>query len=195
MESKSMRLSSKVIAFTLIMAALGNTLSALSIGLTKVGQIGLDLSHIATFIASVYGGPVMGFLIGLVGGIVPGVYFGPMGGLSWLGLIGLPVGKALTGVTTGALCKLVNVNQRAHPSILTVPVVLIGYIPECLFTIFFFLVLVPYFFGWASVSLLISILVKAWIEIGVMSVLMGALTGNGGFNTFMTKILTLHKVK
>jgi len=50
------------------MAALGNTLSALSIGLTKVGQIGLDLSHIATFIASVYGGPVMGFLIGLVGG-------------------------------------------------------------------------------------------------------------------------------
>ena len=190
-----MRLSSKVIAFTLIMAALGNTLSALSIGLTKVGQIGLDLSHIATFIASVYGGPVMGFLIGLVGGIVPGVYFGPMGGLSWLGLIGLPVGKALTGVTTGALCKLFNVNQRAHPSILTVPIVLIGYIPECLFTIFFFLVLVPYFFGWASVSLLISILVKAWIEIGVMSVLMGALTGNGGFNTFMTKILTLHKVK
>jgi len=195
MESKGMRRSSKVIAFTLIMMALGNTLSALSIGLTRVGQIGLDLSHIATFIASVYGGPVMGFLIGLVGGIVPGVYFGPMGGLSWLGLIGLPVGKALTGVTTGALCKLFNVNRRAHPSILTVPIVLMGYIPECLFTVFFFLTLVPYFFGWASVSLLISILVKAWIEIGVMSILIGSLIGNGGFNTFMTKLFTLHKVK
>ena len=128
--------------------------------------------------------------------MVFGSSFGvPSCGLSWLGLIGLPIGKALTGLTTGAFCKLFNVNQSAHPSILTVPIVLMGYIPECLFTIFFFLVLVPYFFGWASVSLLISILVKAWIEIGVMSVLMGALTGNGGFNTFMTKILTLHKVK
>jgi len=195
MGSKGMRLSSKIIAFTLIMAALGNTLSALSIGLTKVGQVGLDLSHIATFIASIYGGSGMGFLIGLVGGIVPGVYFGPMGGLSWLGLVGLPVGKALTGATTGALCKLFNIKRRAHPSILTVPIVLMGYIPECLFTVFFFLVLVPFFFGWASVSLLISILVKAWIEIGVMGVLMGALIGNDGFNAVMMKLLTLHKVK
>jgi len=118
-----------------------------------------------------------------------------MGGLSWLGLVGLPVGKALTGVTTGALCKLFNVKQRVHPSILTVPIILMGYIPECLFTVFFFIVLVPFFFGWASVSLLISILVKAWIEIGVMSILMGALIGNDGFNAVIIKLLTLHKVK
>lgn len=195
MESKGVKLSSRVIVFTVMMAVLGNTLSALSIGLTKVGQIGLDLSHIATFIAAVYGGPYMGFLTGLLSGFVPGVYFGPMGGLAWLGLIGLPIGKSLTGLTTGALCKLLNVNQRAHSSVLVVPIVLMGYIPECLFTAFFFLTLVPQFFGWASVGLLISILVKAWIEIGFMSVFMGALTGNDGFSTLVTRFLTMRKVK
>jgi hypothetical protein len=42
------------------MAVLGNTLSMLSIGLANAGQIGLDLSHIAAFIAAVYGGPYVG---------------------------------------------------------------------------------------------------------------------------------------
>ena len=191
----TVKLGSKVLVFIAVMAVLGNTLSMLSIGLANAGQIGLDLSHIATFIAAVYGGPYVGGLTGLLSGLFPGVYFGPMGGFAWLGLIGLPLGKALTGLTTGALCQLLKVNQRSHPSILVVPIVLIGYIPECLFTTLFFLTIVPHFFGWASVGMLITILVKAWIEIGVMSIFMGALTGNFGFNTLIKNVLTPREVK
>jgi len=189
------KLDSKVLVFIAVMAVLGNTLSMLSIGLANAGQIGLDLSHIATFIAAVYGGPYVGCLTGLLSGLFPGVYFGPMSGLAWLGLIGLPLGKALTGLTTGVLCKLLKVNQRSRPFVLVVPLMLIGYIPECLFTVLFFLTLVPHFFGWASVGMLITILIKAWIEVGVMSVFMGALTGNSGFNTLITNVLTPREVK
>jgi LytS/YehU family sensor histidine kinase len=191
----TVKLGSKGLVFIAVMAVLGNTLSMLSIGLANAGQIGLDLSHIATFIAAVYGGPYVGCLTGLLSGLFSGVYFGSMGGFAWLGLIGLPLGKALTGLTTGALCQLLKVNQRSRPSILVVSLVLIGYIPECLFTAFFFLALVPHFFGWASVGMLITILVKAWIEVGVMSIFMGVLTGNAGFNTLITNGLTPREVK
>jgi len=189
------KLDSKVLVFIAVMAVLGNTLSMLSIGLANAGQIGLDLSHIATFIAAVYGGPYVGCLAGLLSGLFPGVYFGPMSGLAWLGLIGLPLGKALTWLTTGALCKLLKLNQWSRPSVLVVPLMVIRYIPECLFTALFFLTLVPHFFVWASVGMLITILIKAWIEVGVMSVFMGALTGNSGFNTLITNVLTPREVK
>lgn len=62
-------------------------------------------------------------------------------------------------------------------------------------TAFFFLALIPHFFGWASVDMLITILVKAWIEVGVMSIFMGVLTGNSGFNTLIKNVLTLREVK
>lgn len=185
-------------AFTAMMVALANALSALSIGLTRIGQVGLDLSNLAAFIGAVYGGPLLGFLIGLLGGIVPGIHFGPLGGLAWLGLIGLPLGKSLTGLTTGILYRYVNSNRRANTSLLTIPVVLLGYVPECLFTIFFFLTLVPYFLGplpWLTLGLLISILVKAWTEIALMSVFMAALTGNVGFSTFVKNFFTVHKIQ
>jgi uncharacterized membrane protein len=195
MTLKSFESNSRVIAFVAIMVALGNALAAFSIGLTKIGQVGLDLSHIATFIAAIYGGPFAGFLTGLLGGIVPGIYYGPMSGLSWLGLIGLPIGKSLTGLTTGALYKFFNVNQKPRPSLFTIPIVLVGFVPESLFTVVFFLNLVPYFLGWLSIPLLITILIKAWIEISVMSALMGALAGNGGFKNFMASFVTMRKVE
>jgi len=62
----------------------------------------------------------MGFLTGLFVGILPGVYFGPLGTGSWLGLIGLPIGKSLTGFTAGLLYKILDVDQRHRKSILTV---------------------------------------------------------------------------
>lgn len=186
-------MKARVISFTAMMGALGNTLSVISIGLTKAGQVGLDLSHVATFVAAIYGGPYIGFLAGLIGGFAAGIYFGPLSGLAWLGLIGLPFGKALTGLTTGFLYRMLNVNQRSYPSLSTIPVVLLGYVPECLFTILYFTVLVPYFFGWINIPLLVTILVKAWIEIAVMSILMAALTGNGGFKNLMNKFLAARK--
>lgn len=196
MVAKSLQLSSRVAAFTAVMVALANVLAALSIGLTRVGQIGLDFSNIAVFIAAIYGGPYLGFAVGLLGGIVSGINFGPLGGLGLLGLIGLPLGKSLTGLTTGALYRAFNVTRRTNRSLLTIPFVLIGYIPEFLFTIFFFVTLVPYFLGpapWLTTALLISILAKAWLEISLMSAFMGALTGNVGFTTFVTNILSARK--
>ncbi|MEE9510257.1 MAG: hypothetical protein V3V81_07165 [Candidatus Bathyarchaeia archaeon] len=43
--------------------------------------------------------------------------------------------------------------------------------------------------------MLITILIKAWIYVGVMSIFMGALTGNSGFNTPITNVFTLHELK
>jgi len=178
-------MDSKLIAFVIMMVALGNVLSLIPIGLTRVGQVGFDFSHIATFTVAIYGGPFLGFLVGLTGGIAAGINFGPMGWLSWLGLVGLPIGKSLTGFATGAIFRLFKISERKHASLQTIPAVLIGFIPECLFTAFFFLFLVPYILGWLNVPLLVSIEVKAWGEISIMSVLMAALIGNNGFSTFM----------
>jgi len=182
-------MNSKSIMFIVMLATLGNVLSLIPIGLTRVGQVGFDLSHIATFIAAIFGGPLVGCFVGFTGGIVAGIYFGPMGWLSWLGLIGLPIGKAITGLTVGAFFKLLKINERPHRSLLTIPAILTGYIPEFLFTVFFFLVLVPYFFGWLNLALLISITIKAWMEMVVMSVLMAALVGNLGFSAFVVNFL------
>jgi len=194
MASKGAALSSRVITFIAMMGALGNILSAFSIGLTMAGTVGLDLSLIAVFIAAIYGGPFIGFVTGLISGIVPGIYFGflaPMGGQGWLALIGLPIGKSLTGLTTGSLYKVFNVNRKTSQSIFTIPIILVGYIPECFFTVFYFLGFVPFFLGWISIPLLITILIKAWLEVAFMSVLMGALAGNGGFKTFMANFLPI----
>jgi len=188
-------MNTKMIAFVITMAALGNVLSFIPIGLSRVNQVGFDLSHVTTFVVSFYGGPFLGLLTGFAGGIAAGVQFGPMGWLSWLGLIGLPVGKALTGVTSGALFKGLNVGRKAHSSLLTFSAVLLGYVPEFLFTVFFFVVLVPNILGWLDFPLLISIAIKAWMEMAIMSVLMGALVGNNGFSAFMSTFFTEHKPK
>lgn len=190
-------MKSRTVAFVATMAALGNVLSFISIGLSRVGQVGFDLSHITTFIVAFYGGPILGFLTALAGGVVAGLQFGTFGSLSWLGLIGLPLGKSLTGLTAGVLFKGLKIDKSARPSLFTIPLVLLAYIPEFLFTVFFFLVLVPYFFAGSSIAflipLLVSIAVKAWIEMVVMSVLMGALVGNSGFSAYMAAFFNSRK--
>lgn len=188
-------MNSRIMAFIITMIALGNILSLVPIGLTRIGQVGFDLSHVATFIVALYGGPLAGLVTAFAGGIAAGIYFGPMGWLSWLGLIGLPIGKSLTGFASGTLFRSLNVSKKAHPSLFTIAVVLVGYVPEFLFTIFFFLALVPYFFGWVNLPLLVSIAVKAWMEMIIMSALMGALIGNNGFNAFMSTFFNSGKTR
>ena len=68
-----------VLAFIEALAVLGNTLWMLSIGLANAGKIDLDLSHIATLIASVYRGPYVEYLIGLLSGLFLGLNFRSMG--------------------------------------------------------------------------------------------------------------------
>ena len=185
-----MRLNAREITFAAVMAALANILALFSIGLTRVGQIGLDFSNLTVFIGGIYGGPLLGFLIGLFGGIFPGVEFGPLGGLGWLGLFGLTFGKSLTGLTMGILRRIVGTSRRA--GFLTVALVLIAYVPESLFTIFFFLGLVPFFLGpapWFSLGWLISVIVKGWLETLIMAVFLVALMRNAGFSNLVVNIL------
>jgi hypothetical protein len=191
-------MNARFVTFVVIMAILGNVLSFVPIGLSRVGQVGFDLSLVTTFIVAFYGGPILGLITGFAGGITAGIQFGPLGWLSWLGLIGLPVGKALTGLTSGIIFKGLRINERKNPSLLTPLGVLIGYVPEFIFTVVFFLALVPSILGWSlemSYGILIPIAIKAWMEMVLMGVLMGAIVGNSGFNGFMSTFFNSHKAK
>jgi riboflavin transporter FmnP len=74
-----LNLNSKTIAFISLMGTLGNLLFIIS---NYIGQrapgVSIDLSHIPTFIASLYGGPLLGFLTGMFVGILPGIQYGPL---------------------------------------------------------------------------------------------------------------------
>ncbi|MFB0569019.1 MAG: hypothetical protein ACETV0_05330 [Nitrososphaeria archaeon] len=180
------RSRAKRVAFLVMIGALGNALGGLSIYLANTGPIGVDLSHLATFIAAVYGGPVIGFYAGALVGLFPGIYFGFIGGsLGFLGLLGLPLGKALTGLTAGWLVNALKISNPNGRSVLIVPSLLIGYLPESVFTALFFLGLVPIFLGWSSIPMLITILTKAWIEIAILSFIMLAFIRNKSFARYM----------
>jgi LytS/YehU family sensor histidine kinase len=195
-------MNAKKTAFVAILSALGLLLSTISLNaaplLSTVGQGGaaLDLSHIATFIAAIFGGPYVGALVGFLSGIYAGYYFGyVLGSLGLLSLIGVPFGKALTGLIAGFLYKKLKVNNKSKSSSLTIPIILISYIPECIYTIIYFLYLVPYFYGFALSSMIAIVIPKAWIEIIVMSLLMGALVGNAGFKEFVLRFFQTPKPK
>ncbi|HIE18266.1 TPA: hypothetical protein EYP75_00925 [Candidatus Bathyarchaeota archaeon] len=191
-------MDSKQIAFVALMGALGNILFIISSYLGPiVPGVALDLSHIPTFIAAIYGGPLIGFLSGLLVGVFPGIRFGPLSPYgSWVALIALPVGKSLTGLTAGVLCKSFKIDQKkVNKSLLTVPLVLVSYVPECLFTIFYFVVLLPYIVGTGGFGILAFVLPKAWAEIIFMSFFMAALVGNSGFNAFIANFFASYKTE
>jgi len=173
------------------MGALGNLLFAASQSLFNLGQIALDLSHLATYIAALYGSPYLGLMTGVIVGLGPGLYFGYIGGqLGALGLLGLPTGKALTGLTAGVLARRLS---RSMSAVRTAFLILSSYVPECLFTIVFFKVFIPLFVPAASkylVGLLVPILVKAWTEIAVVAALISMLTRSKGFSDFLRKYLS-----
>lgn len=188
-------MDAKQVAFIAVMSALGLVLSAISANLAPLlnsaggqGGAALDLSHVATFVAAIFGGPYVGAMVGFLGGIYAGYHFGyVVGTLGLLSLIGVPFGKALTGLTAGFLYRKLRVSDRTRPSSLTVPVILVSFIPECIYTIGYFLYLVQYFYGFAMDFMILIVIPKAWIEIILMSLLMGALAGNAGFREFVLR--------
>ncbi len=143
--------TSKGLSFVALMAALGNVLSFISIQLSPIVpsiplgpvnfSLALDLSHLATFIAALLGGPVVGGLTGLVGGFVSAFQFGFSQGNIITG-IGLPLGKAMTGIVAGILFQRISVGRWK-----TLAVTVISYIPEAIFTAFIFIYLYPIFYG------------------------------------------------
>lgn len=180
--------SARGIAFVALMAALGNVMFILSSPILPATQVALDLSHIGTFIAAIFGGPWIGLVTGLLVGLSPGFYFGYAGGnLGLLGLIGLPLGKAMTGLTVGYMAKAFGSQTGKHASWKVLAIVLISYVPESIFTAVYFKALIPMFAPASIVpdAVVLVILTKAWGEIAIMSFIMGALVGNAGFATFI----------
>jgi thiamine transporter ThiT len=184
-------LRSKSIALVGIMGALGNVLALISISIGFIqSQVAWDLSNLAVAIVALYAGWRLGWLTGLIAGFVPGIMYGfVIGQLGILGVFGLMFGKGLTGLTVGMLAKFSGLLKRKRASLLAIPVVLVGYIPESLFTIFFFAVMLPFFIpgGWAL--FLLPIVIKAWAEMILISFFMSALVGNSGFGKFIDHYL------
>jgi LytS/YehU family sensor histidine kinase len=180
-------MNAKEIAFALMMGALGNTLFAISFYLGPISPgIALDFSLIAAFIAGFFGGPALGFISGLLVGALPGIMFGPLGLGSWLGLIGLPLGKALSGLTAGLIAKSLSLGQKPRSSLLGIPATLLAYVPEAIFTYAYFVYLMPFFLAQGlETTIIIAIMLKAIGEVIIMSVIIAALMGNKGFNDFV----------
>lgn len=185
-------MNTKKITFTLMMGTLGNVFFAISFYTgTLAPGVALDFSLLPALIAGFYGGPLIGFVSGILVGILPGVMFGPMGMGSWLGLIGLPIGKSLTGLTAGILARGINLRRNRHSSLLTIPATLLAYVPECIYTYAYFEWLMPFFIGSGGAAIfLYYILPKALAEVIVMSFLMAALIGNKGFSEFLTNFIS-----
>jgi riboflavin transporter FmnP len=182
-------MDAKTVAFTLMMGALGNLLFAVSYHVGQLAPgVALDFSLLAAFIAGFYGGPMIGLFSGLLVGILPGIMFGPMGMGSWLGLVGLPLGKGLTGLTAGILARALSLGRNRYSSLLAVPTTLLAYVPECLYTYAYFAFLMPFFLGSGGAAVFIYyILPKALAEVVIMSFFMAALMGNSGFNNFLSR--------
>jgi hypothetical protein len=187
-------LGSKSITFVAVMAALGNVLSFISIRLAPIVpnismgftsfSLALDLSHLATFTAAFFGGPLIGGLTGMIGGLVAAFEFGFSKGNLLTGF-GLPMGKALTGLTAGFLTLRMGVERdRVRMVLYTV----FSYVPEGIWTIIIFLLLFPFFIPFSSFwvkAFTIQVLVKAFIEMVVMGLILAGMLANQGFTEYV----------
>jgi len=185
-------MDAKQISFIAVMSSLGIVISIITLNLGPIslavgGQAGsaLDLSHIATFVAAIFGGPIVGAAVGFLGGIYAGAYFGYVRGtLGLLSLIGLPIGKAMTGLLAGFLYKKLKVVGGSGHSVLVVGSTLLSYVPESVYTVIYFLYLVALVNGSAMTFMIPIVIPKAWVEVVAMGLMMGVLTGNSGFRDF-----------
>ena len=186
-------MSAKNVTFIGIMGALGNVLSGLTILLVPLLphvplgpysiSIALDLSHLTTFTAALYGGPTIGGLTGLIGGLVAANEFGFSKGNLVTGFA-LPVGKALTGITGGLIMEALGLQEKGRRRIFIIAWTLLSYIPEAIFTTFLFLVIFPFAFGTPAhflYPIVITIHVKASIEMFAAGIVLVALSSNQGF--------------
>jgi len=183
-------LSPKSLTFIAMMAALGNVLSFISIKLAPLMptiplgptsfSLALDLSHLSTFIAALFGGPAVGGLTALIGSLVAAFEFGFSQG-NFITGFGLPLGKTLTGLTAGILMRRLVVDRSR---VMMVVSTVVSYIPEGIVTYIIFMYLFPLFIPGSSfwvAAMIVQVLVKAAIEMVVMGVLLAALIDNQGF--------------
>ncbi len=185
------RIQSKTLAFAATMAALGNALSFLSIQLTPLVpsiplgpvtvSLALDLSHLSTFIAALFGGPVVGGLTGLLSGLVAAFEFGFSQGNVVTG-IGLPLGKAMTGVAAGYVFRRLYVEGNPLRMVASTA---LSYVPEALLTLALFRYVLPVVAGLPAglaTAIAIQIIVKAFFEMVLLGLVMVGLTSNAVFS-------------
>ena len=188
-----MKLETKAITFIAIMGALGNVLSFLTTQLAPMApnipigpisvSLALDISHLTTFIAAIFGGPVIGGITGAVGGLVAAFEFGFSKGNFVTG-IGLPLGKAMTGVAAGILFRKYGIKSILNTIIFTI----VSYIPEAVLTIVLFRYLLPSLMGLpVALATLIGmqIIAKATFEMIVLGAIVNVLTKNPGFDMYI----------
>ena len=186
------QLGTKSLTFVAIMAALGNVLSFITTQLAPIApniplgpvsvSLALDISHLATFIAALFGGPVIGGITGAVGGVVAAFEFGFSKGNFVTGF-GLPLGKALTGIAAGIIFKRYDLDSLLRAALLTMA----SYIPEGVLTLVLFRYLLPPVTGMPiGLATLIGyqIVVKAFIEMILLGLLLRQITSNTGFKAY-----------
>ncbi|MHA1230733.1 MAG: ECF transporter S component [Candidatus Helarchaeota archaeon] len=158
-------INSKSIAFVSMMSAIGTILALLSLYLVPlVGQqVALDLSHIGTYIVALSGGPLLGLITGALVGFLPSYRFANPA---------IIPGKMMTGIFIGLFYglfqKITAVREKKYLTVIAIIVSgLCGYIPESIFTWWDlkYIVGLPDFY-------VIPIIIKAWVEIIVITVLM-----------------------
>ncbi len=176
-------MNTKKLTFAIMMGALGAALFALSYSVAPIApSVAFDFSLIGVLIAGYYGGPKLGFLTGLIAGILPGIMFGPLGTGGVFGLLGLPFGKALTGMTAGFISSGIEFGKKPRLAFLAILTTLLAYVPESLFTWGYFVFLLGTTMG---TSIFLTILTKALIEVTIMGVVMMALLRNIGFSFYV----------
>jgi hypothetical protein len=176
-------MNTKQITFAIMMGALGAALFAISYSIAPLApSLAFDFSLIGVLVAGYYGGPKIGFLTGIIAGILPGIMFGPLGTGGVFGLLGLPFGKALTGMTAGFISSGIKFGERNRPVIIAFPSTFLAYLPESLFTWGYFVFLLGTVVG---TSVFLTILAKALIEIAIMGFIMVALLRNNSFSCYI----------
>ena len=177
------------------MGAVGNVLGVIPIFLGRIptpgiSQVALDFSNVAVVVVALFLGWRLGALTGLVAGIGPAIMFGFVFGSTGLITFLVPVGKALTGLTVGAISQSLGSGRMLKAKYI-LPTVLFGFIPEAVTIWLYFQNLVPLFVQggsfWAP-ALTVPVLVKAWAEMIIIGFLTIALVGNEGFRMFLGRL-------
>ena len=182
-------MNTKELAFAVMMGALGSALFAISYYTGQIAPgIALDFSLIAALIAGFFAGPTIGFTTGLFVGILPGIVFGPLGMGGIAGLIGLPIGKGLSGLTAGLITKGLKHGQKLRSPTWAIPSTYLSYVPEATFTYAYFIFLLGIETG--GTVFFTSILPKALVEVTIISIIMVALMRNKGFSNFIRSNFT-----
>lgn len=175
-------LNSKTIAFMSIMSALGVVLAFLSVYSLPIGPgVAVDLSHIGTYIVALSGGPIMGSIAAAIAGLIPAFRFANPA---------IIPGKMLTGFTVGFLYYIfinkIGIFKRSSKSKIVAMLIagLVGYFPEMIFTIWDLNMVMGF-----PEAVVIEILIKAWIEIAIISFLISVILNIENINNLISDLI------